>query len=481
MNKSLPQGLDLKNVPPLSKSVITTEIIEPIVQSSATGSMVRWVLLKKGILDVNSLIQLGVKSSSAGVSELFFPIGTNAYSMVDRCRLKIGNNIIQSVDDFAYLGGYLDKFKGAEERSLKDFTKIGCIDVLSPSLATDGKLSLKDMNVLTVGTGDIPSPLKITNSDDTTFLAGFRLNQLFSILRDFAPPLFALDEEMVIEIDLKPQATGAGDLGKVCCVGNTDKDKDTSISYSLINTLLLVDYINFDGEIMENISRQIFSANGLSISFQDILLYNSNVAAVTVAGGQLTVAQTDNTELGLGDQDVNWICMMEREADIDDEVMGRYRAQSHPAPTQINMRVDDLQYLPRPVVRESEVFNYLSQVYNRPLQVHNTQYSQDAVTNKLAVSNNLGSTGAYPVNQTLITGTYAGRNLAGLQGNFHYVAFDMTRDRFSRMPTRLGKKPVQFERTLLRTAADDKALEQRFYASVMKQMTLRNGRVTVSA
>ena len=52
MNKQLPQGLDLKNVPPLSKSVVSTEIVEPIVQSSATGSMVRWVLLRKGILDV---------------------------------------------------------------------------------------------------------------------------------------------------------------------------------------------------------------------------------------------------------------------------------------------------------------------------------------------------------------------------------------------------------------------------------------------
>lgn len=479
MNKQLPQGLDLKNVPPLSKSVITTEIVEPIVQSSATGSMVRWVLLKKGILDVNSLIQLGVKSNRSEVSELFFPIGTNAYSMVDRCRLKIGNNIIQSVDDFAYLGGYLDKFKGAEERSLKDFTKIGCIDVLSPSLATDGLLSLKDMNVLTTGTGSIPDPLKITNLDDTTFLAGFRLNQLFSILRTFSPPLFALDEEMVIEIDLKPQATGATDLGKVCCVGNTDKDKDTGVSYSLINTLLLVDYVNFSEEIMNDISRQIYSEKGLSVAFQDILLYNSNVSSVVVSGDVLS--QTDNTELGLADQDVNWVCMMEREADIDDEVMGRYRAQSHPAPTQVNMRVDDRQYLPRPVVRESEKFNYVSQVYNRPLQVHNAQYSQDAVVNKLATNNHLGSTGAYPVNQTLITGTYAGRNLAGLQGNFHYLAFDMTRDRFSRMPTRLGKKPIQFERTLTRTQVDNKALEQRFYASVMKQMTLRNGRVSVSA
>ena len=230
---------------------------------------------------------------------------------------------------------------------------------------------------------------------------------------------------------------------------------------------------------MNEISRKVYSDEGLSVAFQDILLYNSNVASVVVSGDVLS--QTDNTELGLADQDVNWICMMEREADIDDEVMGRYRAQSHPAPVQVNMRVDDRQYLPRPVVRESEKFNYVSQVYNRPLQVHNTQYSQDAVVNKLATNNHLGSTGAYPVNQTLITGTYAGRNIATLQGNFHYLAFDMTRDRFSRMPTRLGKKPVQFERTLTRTQLDDKALEQRFYASVMKQMVLRGGVVSVSA
>ena len=478
MNKQLPQGLDLRNVPPLSKSVISTEIVEPIVQSSATGSMVRWVLLRKGILDVNSLIQLGVKSSGSGVSELFFPIGTGAYSMVDRCRLKIGNNIIQSVDDFAYLGGYLDKFKGAEERSLKDFTKMGCIDVLSPSLATDGKLSLKDMNVLTTGTGNIPDPLKITNSDETTFLAGFRLNQLFSILRSFSPPLFAMEEEMVIEIDLKPQATGIGELGKVCCVGSTDAGKDTSVSYSLVNTLLLVDYINFTEDIMNEISRKVYSDEGLSVAFQDILLYNSNVPAVVVSAD--TFSQTDNTELGLADQDVNWICMLERE-DGDDVVMGRYKAQSHPAPVQVNMRVDDRQYLPRPVVRESEKFNYVSQVYGRPLQVHNAQYSQDAVVNKLATNNHLGSTGTYPVNQQLITGTYAGRSLATLQGNFHYLAFDMTRDRFSRMPTKLGKKPVQFERTLTRTAVDNKALEQRFYASVMKQMVVRGGVVSVSA
>lgn len=478
MNKQLPQGLDLKNVPPLSKTTITTEIVEPIVQSSPTGSMVRWVLLKKGILDVNSLIQLGVKSSGAGVSGLFFPVGTSAYSMIDRCRLKIGNSIIQSVDDFAYLGGYLDKFKGAEERSLKDFTKIGCIDVLAPSLATDGKLQLKDMNTLTVGTGDIPDVLKITHEDDTTFLAGFRLNQLFSILRSFSTPLFALDEEMVIEIDLKPQPTGAGDLGKVCCVSDGDKAKDTSITYSLVNTLLLVDYVNFTEDIMNEISRQVYSENGLNVAYQDILLYNSSVPALTPTGD--TIAQTDNTELGLADQNVNWICLMEND-NQDDIVMGRYKAVSHPAPCSINMRVDDLQYLPRPVVRESEKFNYLSQVYDRPLQVHNAQYSQDAVVNKLAPSNNLGSTGAYPKNQDLIVGTYAGRSFASLQGNSHYVAFDMTRDRFSKMPTKLGKKPVQFERTLNRTATDNLGLVQRFYASVMKNMTMRNGRVSVSA
>ena len=483
MNKELPSALKLNNTAPAySKMRVETSIIEPIINTTAEGSTVRFVLEKKAMLDTNSIVTLGIKSAS-GVSSLFLPIGAGITSAIQRCRCKIGNYVLQDVDDFAYLFTYMSKFKAQEEREKVDSIRLGTADSVCPSTQSGkvGRMSLKNLTYTSPSTAVVNSINAITDNDATTFVGSIKLHELFSIFKSFSLPLYLLNDPLVIEFDLRQQANAIGTLGQVACrtLGSGDA---VNIEYSKPNIMMLVDYLSYESELQDEVARQVMSEEGLNIAYEDILLYNATLPAVANPGGTATRVQNETVQLGLGNRLVNWICLQEKEAGTSNGLMGDYFSQAHPIPDEVNMRVNDLQYLNRPVSRESEKFNYVEQVHDVPLQIHNAEYSWDTMVNKLAASNELGSSANNPKNQDLFDDlTLQGHQANLVQANSHYTAFSLATDRFSKRPTRVGVKPILLERTLKRTAQDYQAYDQRIYASVTRSVQLRNGEVSVSA
>lgn len=483
MNRELPNALRLSNsAPEYSNMRVETSIIEPIINTTDTGSTVRFVLERKAILDTNSVVTLGVKSA-AGVSSLFLPIGSGVTSAIERCRCMLGNYTVQDVDDFSYLFTYLSKFKSQEEREKVDSVRLGTADSVCPSLQSgkNGRMTLKNFTFSSDTQATTNTINAVTDSDDTTFIGSVKLHELFSIFKSFAMPLYLLNDPLVIEFDLRKQTNTSADVGVVCNQVSGSGDAK-NITYSKTNMLMLVDYLSFEQEMQDAVARQVMSDEGLNILFEDILLFNSTLPAVSQPSGTAVTSQNQTVELGLGNRLVNWVCLQEKKSGTSNGLHGDYFGDSHPIPADINLRVNDLQYLNRPVSRESEKFNYVEQVTDVPLQVHNAEYSWDTMVDKLATTRLVGSSANNPKNQDLFDDTtFNGHQANVVQAKSHYEAFSMATDRFSKRPTQIGVKPVLVERNLKRTNSDYEAYEQRLYCSLTRNLNIRNGVVTVSA
>ena len=96
---SLPDVLNVKPLPTIQTMNVETNTLDPIVINQ---SFCRFVLEKKGILDVGSTITFSVHPVTAGSNKCFLPIKTGIHSLIKRAVLKVGTKTIANSDEYAY-------------------------------------------------------------------------------------------------------------------------------------------------------------------------------------------------------------------------------------------------------------------------------------------------------------------------------------------------------------------------------------------
>ncbi len=105
---AIPDLMKIGSIPVNTVQEVETAILEPVVKSN---TFCRFVLPNKGLLHSHSKIEIGLKNTTENA---ILPINVGAYSFIQRVALKIGNQTISEVDDFAHYYGYRSLFVSNE-------------------------------------------------------------------------------------------------------------------------------------------------------------------------------------------------------------------------------------------------------------------------------------------------------------------------------------------------------------------------------
>ena len=117
----LPDVLKLKPLPSVSSMSIHTDILDPATISKTHA---RFVFERRGILDVNSCVQVAAVSEAAPATSAagaYFPMKTGVHALVKSALLRCGSVVLAQTDEYARYFTMRNQFKTQEERIGRDF------------------------------------------------------------------------------------------------------------------------------------------------------------------------------------------------------------------------------------------------------------------------------------------------------------------------------------------------------------------------
>ena len=473
----LPSSFQSIIVPDVDTLDIKSEVLDPI---TITDNLVVFQLPKTGTLDAGSMIQLGgVLTDASQEGSVFYPIDTGINSFIQSATLKIGNKVLTQTQDHAHLSTMMRKFKTPDERAFKDMPRQGtCGDRFGVN--SDARIVYRDMEVDSSGNLTVPEYIKPTASDSTTPVFSIMLSELFSAFKNQQIPLFAIKDNVYIEIVLNTQYDNIGDIGKICCVDDSLSASGAQVNISKPNVKFLYDGLYYSDVKSNATMEQALSPKGLTYLYEDVLETFASIPA-----GVANQPQLIEREIALSGKSVRSILVSDKPTDDYTVLQGIYVSRDQVKPSTVNLRINDQRMYDRGLTSAPRKYDELSFAVGQPLQVPSQLYSYDVDTD---------STGT--VNQnSFFVGVIEGHSLVAvnndgiLQGSdiratSHYNGFDLTKGSLNTFDnsTVVGVKPILFEKTYDRGQdADNQNRELRIFSSVLKTLTIRDGVAMVSA
>ena len=144
MSKSqLPDVLNVKPLNAIETMNIETSQLDPIVINQ---NICRFVLERKGILDVGSVITMSVHPTDAAADKkCFLPIKTGCHALVKKALLRVGTKVLATSDMYGTHQTIRRAFKTNEEKAQKDYVKNGTHDCFEPDNQGTGFYQMKDV------------------------------------------------------------------------------------------------------------------------------------------------------------------------------------------------------------------------------------------------------------------------------------------------------------------------------------------------
>ena len=431
-NSQLPDVLNVKPLNAIQTMNVETNQLDPIV---ITQNLCRFVLERKGILDVGSVITMSVHPVDAtGDKKCFLPTKTGCHSLVKKALLKVGTKVLATSDMYGTHQTITN-----EEKSQKDFVKNGTHDVFEPDNAGTGKYQMKDVIYDATGAvATIDPSVQITLSETECPVFSIRLSELFPMMRNVQLPLYLMNEPVSIEITWNAQRDGAADLGKMLCfqAGFATGGGKTGAKIGLDNVKFLADYLTYEDERMSQTAKLVNSATGLVMPYEDMI------------GGGV----------------------------VANERMGQYNSASFNVASAYNWRVNDQTVYSREVRLEARKANQLSHCFGAPINCLAAEYSSDPLTNKQVAN--------HPITNDVISdSTFEGHTMDSISAQMHFEGVDLSTSPLN-IPNsglRVGQKPVEHLRTIYRTAENNSPRVSTYFSTVERAFVLRNGLVSVSA
>ena len=280
----IPEALMTKPLQTVSTMRIETSVLEPLVISQ---TFCRFVLDKKGILDMGSAITVSVHPTDAvGNNKSFLPIRAGAHCVVKRAVLRIADKVVATTDDYAHYMAIKRQARSVEEKSMKDMVKVGTLDAVCPDTQEAGKIQLRDLALDgDEKTGHPIAPILLTTSLTECPIFSIKLSELFPMMVGVQLPLFVINDSAVIELYFNTQATGAAQLGNLCNF-ELGEGGDTSAIIGLTNVKLLADYLFYEDGRMGAIADAVMSKDGLVIPYDDLVLTTTTFPSLAGAGEQ---------------------------------------------------------------------------------------------------------------------------------------------------------------------------------------------------
>lgn len=480
---SIPEALAVKPMSSVDTMDIDTNVLNPVVR---TDTFMRFVLMKKGILDAGSCLAL---SFDAGDTEAVLPISTGIHALIKQCVLRIGSKVVAVTDSYPEYATIRRQFQTQEEKSQKDMVRAGTMDSICPErdvAGGTGEYSLRDVRLADAGAG-ILEPF----SQFTTTLSGadnnqyyIKLSQLFPAMRNVSLPLFLINEPCSIEITFNKQANAPASNGKVAVFASTAGNSSANVNIN--DAVFLADYLTYTDDRMSRLAQMVMSDEGLVIPYLDVVTTNTNFQAVAQpALGAVTEQQVIH-DLGLAGMKVQSILAHYHDLandENDQNILGQYGSKAYTQPIRYNIRVNDKQVYPIDLESETQKAHQLSQVFGTDINVGSGQYSFNALVNKASNVRAAAERNNQYFNDGGLFDDGAGNpdlELRRMQGNMHYMGCDFTIDGGVGQGVMVGQTPIRVINNVTHQNDDFSGRNVTYFSIVERQMAIRGGNVMVS-
>lgn len=295
---NVPDLMKIGAIPINTAQEVETKILEPVVR---TDSFCRFVFSNSGLLHSHSKVEIGLKNAP---SEACFPVNIGAYALIQRVALKVGNQTLCEVDDFADYYSYRSMFIANENQKereqmttgralshqvlYKDRTATnggGESDNIGSGIGLDNGRDYDVSGALVDGTGALlPNDwqdLQQANANDTSRWQ-LSLSELCPFLRHNQLPLYLFKEQVSLELTFSKVGSTAFPSERVS-VGNGGT---------------LTDAFQIDTDALRLISDHIFYPQEMMISYANAnKVLNFTYADYRLSKYSQTVAQAKTQQI----------------------------------------------------------------------------------------------------------------------------------------------------------------------------------------
>lgn len=475
MSKSqLPDVLNVKPLNAIETMNIETSQLDPIVINQ---SICRFVLERKGILDVGSVITMSVHPTDATADKkCFLPIKTGCHALVKKAMLRVGTKVLATSDMYGTHQTIRRAFKTNEEKSQKDYVKNGTHDCFEPDNQGTGFYQMKDVIYDAAATAATIDPsVQITVSETECPVFSIRLSELFPMMRNVQLPLYLMNEPVSIELTWNTQDGTAASVGKMLSFQNAFAGTKGA-KIGLDNVRFLADYLTYEDGRMAATAKLVNSEQGLAMPYEDMIVTNTNIPApATPPTGTDVVTQHITRDLGLSGRNVRQILLHDREA-TPNALLGQYDSLAMNVSDSYNWRINDQTIYSREVRLAARKANQIAQCFGTPINCLAAEYSTDPLTNKQAAN--------HPINNQLVSAsTFEGLSQRAVNGTMNFTGVDLSTSPLNIPGTglKVGQKPVEHLRVIYNTAENVLARISTYFSTVERAFVLRNGLVSVSS
>jgi hypothetical protein len=250
-----PPKMDASNVPAMLQAGridsnmmmdVSSDVLDPIVINDTNC---RFVLQNKGYLHDGSRITLGVLKNASVAAGAFFPPSLGVNSLIRRATLSIGGNVVSETDDYNHFKAYESMFLSSEINKSRESVMSGRSMAhdfrINETAGSQSNTAADDYgldNGMDYNGGALSIPQFLDINNEPTFSVS--LAQLFPFMKGVNLPLFAMKQEIIIDLVWEP-LTGTGR-----CSVNASSTPGTQFKIDTNNVKLVADYIFYDGEKM---------------------------------------------------------------------------------------------------------------------------------------------------------------------------------------------------------------------------------------
>ncbi len=376
MSKSqLPEVLIPVNKTTMSNVDIYTSVLEPVNKSQ---KRLIFNIRQQGILNAGSRLVMSVHpddTASSTAGDCFLPLTAGIAACIDSAVLRAGTKVLARTEKFGKFYAMKKSVHTSSQKQNIDMVLDGGVVNVGPSPNTDGLLAIDTGSAIYSNktTASVPDKYKpvISQTDCPTFSVA--LSDLFPMMRGMMLPVFAMAEQVSVEINLIQQLDTQ--TGKTIMFRNAP-GTTTATTYALNNFAMHLDYLEYDMATMASIRAQV-DGDGMPMRYPDIALTTTQLIspAVAITTGN-TETKTDVREVGTAGMKVNNIMVVETNG-LANPLAGEYRSDAMIHPPHFNWRVNDKIIYPRKLTNTSHMRNEMEQILEFPMSVANAEYSND--------------------------------------------------------------------------------------------------------
>lgn len=291
---AIPDLLRVGSIPSNTEANVDTDILEPVIFSE---SFIRYQLVNKGFLNPYSRLTFqleNVSSQSASNLRSFLPINVGVASIIKSARLKIGNQTIQEIEDFTDYYGYKSLFVNNEVQKEREQYLSGRSISHSQFYEDTNNITVnEDLNIHTnldngkeyvsnasgVTSGLLVHDFSLINNKPVFSIT---LEELLPVFRNTAFPLYMLNNDMPVQIELELQSSTDGSrIGMNGALNGSGNRINSNVPFTLNRNecRMIADYTTYSQSLMDSYASKNKNMNWTFMDYQLTKLTLANSVA----------------------------------------------------------------------------------------------------------------------------------------------------------------------------------------------------------